>query len=388
MKQQAKETTHFGYREVAVEEKAGLVRGVFESTPDIVDVDDTLEAPQPRLLVSVDRERAARLGVSQSSIVAAIATAMGGEDVSYLHDENSRRPVPIRLELEEGEKADPDVIAHLRVRNAAGDLVPLSEVAHFTMTTREQAIYHKDLLPMVMVTGDLAGELDSPLYGMAAIAGALPGPGEEGGITQFLVRQPPEPWLPSLKWDGEWQITYETFRDMGLAYAVGLILIYLLVVAQFRSYLVPLVIMAPIPLTIIGILPGHAIMQWLTGAGQFTATSMIGMIALAGIIVSSRKTATSSGWVAERIKRSGASGKCHLPCTRRSLFRWLKGGDTVDERKTLLSGIQPAGARCLFVIVKQRCGTALCGTVAGQVGGHRGLSGTPFTAGDADDHWI
>ena len=263
------------------EATARLVRGVFESTADIVDVDDTLEAAQPRLLVSVDRERAARLGVSQSRIVAAIATAIGGEDVSYLHDENSRRPVPIRLELGEGAKADPDVISHLRVRSASGDLVPLSEVAHFTRTTREQAIYHKDLLPMVMVTGDLSGELDSPLYGMAEIAGALPGPEDpENGITQYLVRQPPQPWLPSLKWDGEWQVTYETFRDMGLAYAVGLILIYLLVVAQFRSYRVPLIIMAPIPLTLIGILPGHALL-----GAQFTATSMIGMIALAGIIV-------------------------------------------------------------------------------------------------------
>jgi multidrug efflux pump subunit AcrB len=115
---------------------------------------------------------------------------------------------------------------------------------------------------------------------MAAIASALPDPHEENGITQYLVRQPPEPWLPSLKWDGEWQVTYETFRDMGLAYAVGLVLIYLLVVAQFRSYRVPLIIMAPIPLTLIGILPGHALL-----GAQFTATSMIGMIALAGIIV-------------------------------------------------------------------------------------------------------
>jgi multidrug efflux pump subunit AcrB len=262
------------------EAAARYVRGMFEGTTDIVDVDDTLEAAQSRLLVSVDRARAARLGVSQSAIVAAIATAIRGEDVSYLHTGSSSRPVPIRLELEEGEKADPDLIAHLRVRNAAGELVPLSEVARFTMTTREQAIYHKDLLPMAMVTGDLSGDLDSPLYGMAAIASALPDPHEENGITQYLVRQPPEPWLPSLKWDGEWQVTYETFRDMGLAYAVGLVLIYLLVVAQFRSYRVPLIIMAPIPLTLIGILPGHALL-----GAQFTATSMIGMIALAGIIV-------------------------------------------------------------------------------------------------------
>ena len=263
------------------EATAREVRAVFESTADIVDVDDTLEAPQPRLLVSVDRARAARLGVSQSSIVAAIATAMRGEDVSYLHDETSRRPVPLRLELREAAKADPDAIARLRVRNAAGKLVSLSEVVHFTMTSREQALYHKDLLPMVMVTGDLSGRLDSPLYGMAEIAGALPGGGEQqGGIAQYLIRQPTDPYVPSLKWDGEWQVTYETFRDMGLAYAVGLILIYLLVVAQFRSYSVPLIIMAPIPLTLIGILPGHALLD-----RQFTATSMIGMIALAGIIV-------------------------------------------------------------------------------------------------------
>jgi multidrug efflux pump subunit AcrB len=274
------------------EATARTVRAAFDSTPDIVDVDDTLEAPQQRLLVSVDRQRAARLGVAQSSIVTAIATAIRGEDASYLHDDASRSPVPIRLELDEAAKSDPAVIANLRVRSAAGVLVPLSEVANFELTTKEQAIYHKDLLPMVMVTGDLSGRLDSPLYGMAGIAGALPGVGDGAAeavgnaagmgeaIAQYLVRQPANPYVPSLKWDGEWQVTYETFRDMGLAYAVGLILIYLLVVAQFRSYSVPLIIMAPIPLTLIGILPGHALLD-----RQFTATSMIGMIALAGIIV-------------------------------------------------------------------------------------------------------
>jgi len=263
------------------EATARAVRAAFENTPDIVDVDDTLEAAQERLLVSVDRERAARLGVSQSSIVAAISTAIRGEDASYLHDDTSRRPVPIRLELEESAKADPDAITNLRVRGSSGRLVPLSEVVQITRTTREQSIYHKDLLPMVLVTGDLSGKLDSPLYGMAEIAGDLPEANSPaGGIKQYLIRQPADPYAPSLKWDGEWQVTYETFRDMGLAYAVGLILIYLLVVAQFRSYRIPLVIMAPIPLTLIGILPGHALLD-----RQFTATSMIGMIALAGIIV-------------------------------------------------------------------------------------------------------
>jgi len=161
---------------------------------------------------------------------------------------------------------------------------------------RENVVYHKDLLPVVYVFGDMGGKLDSPLYGMFAIQKQLattypPTPFQgkgatnqtpvPGGLEQYFIKQPQDPYVGySLKWDGEWQVTYETFRDMGLAYAVGLVLIYLLVVAQFKSYLVPLIIMAPIPLTIIGVMPGHALL-----GKQFTATSMIGMIALAGIIV-------------------------------------------------------------------------------------------------------
>ena len=136
---------------------------------------------------------------------------------------------------------------------------------------------------MVYVVGDQAGRIDSPLYGMFAARGKVVGqPLEEGGVLgEYFIRQPSDPYRQyAIKWDGEWQVTYETFRDMGLAYAVGLVLIYLLVVAQFRSYLAPLVIMAPIPLTVIGVMPGHALL-----GANFTATSMIGMIALAGIIV-------------------------------------------------------------------------------------------------------
>ena len=137
---------------------------------------------------------------------------------------------------------------------------------------------------MVYVVGDMAGKLDSPLYGMFDIRGALAGAGAAAGRHAGRILHLASRTIPiagyALKWDGEWQITYETFRDMGLAYAVGLVLIYLLVVAQFKSYLMPLVIMAPIPLTIIGVMPGHALL-----GAQFTATSMIGMIALAGIIV-------------------------------------------------------------------------------------------------------
>jgi multidrug efflux pump subunit AcrB len=262
-------------------EVARTVRGVFESTPDIVDVDDTLEAPQEKWVVVVDRSRAARLGVAQTAVADALAAVLRGADVSYLHDPQARYPVPVRLEFAPGDKADLATLQSLRVRAASGRLVPISEIASFVPATRETTIYHKDLLPVVMVTGDMAGRLDSPLYGMAAIASKLAETPVDGKpLTTYLTRQPELPVEWSLKWDGEWQITYETFRDMGAAYAVGLVLIYLLVVAQFRSYSVPLIIMAPIPLTLIGIMPGHALLD-----KQFTATSMIGMIALAGIIV-------------------------------------------------------------------------------------------------------
>ena len=179
------------------------------------------------------------------------------------------------------DKAQLDSVMMLRVASNTGHLVPLSEVVTVREGLWEKTIYHKDLLPVVFVTGDMAGDLDSPLYGMMDISSAIVEQNTGGvDLEQRYITQPEDPYYYSVKWDGEWQITYETFRDMGLAYSVGLILIYLLVVGQFRSYSVPLIIMAPIPLTIIGVMPGHALL-----GAQFTATSMIGMIALAGIIV-------------------------------------------------------------------------------------------------------
>ncbi|MBL3598552.1 MAG: efflux RND transporter permease subunit [gamma proteobacterium endosymbiont of Lamellibrachia anaximandri] len=258
-------------------EVAWETRRVFENTPDIIDVDDSVEYPSVKFVVQVDRAKAARLGVAQSTVAEALATVLGGEDVSFLHGENLKYAVPIRLEYSDADKADLEQVLSLRVRAQSGTLVPLSEIVQVVPRVREYSIHHKDLMPVVYVTGDMAGETDSPLYGLFGISDQLNG---DGGVEQWFLSQPENPYEYSLKWDGEWQITYETFRDMGIAYSVGLLMIYLLVVAQFRSYLVPLVIMAPIPLTIIGILPGHALM-----GAQFTATSLIGMIALAGIIV-------------------------------------------------------------------------------------------------------
>lgn len=258
------------------------LRNIFAATEGVVDLDDSVEATQQKLTLVVDRQRAAQLGVNQVSVVDAISAALKGEDVSYLHVENAKYPVPVRLELAEKDKSRIEGVLAIKVRNQQGVLISLSDFVEVKQGILENAIYHKDLLPVVFVTADVAGGLDSPLYGMFDIFGRLADTPLSYGkaIKQYLVEQPENPYRFSIKWDGEWQITYETFRDMGIAYAVGMILIYLLVVVQFRSYVVPLIIMAPIPLTIIGVMPGHA----LFGA-QFTATSMIGMIALAGIIV-------------------------------------------------------------------------------------------------------
>ncbi|MCP4768991.1 MAG: efflux RND transporter permease subunit [Gammaproteobacteria bacterium] len=260
------------------------IRAVLEQTDGIVDVDDSSETRSERWVLAIDREKATRLGLNQADIANTVATLVGGEDVGYLHSGKRKYPVPLHIELAEGDKADIGSILSLKLRSSGQALVPLSEVVTLQQTTNDVSIYHKDLLPVVYVSADMAGDVDSPLYGMfevfARLQNEIVSPRLDRPIEQYLVSQPENPYQYSLKWDGEWQVTYETFRDMGLAYSVGLLLIYLLVVAQFKSYSVPLVIMAPIPLTVIGVLPGHA----LFGA-QFTATSMIGMIALAGIIV-------------------------------------------------------------------------------------------------------
>jgi len=255
---------------------AKRIRKSFSETNDVTDIDDSIEAETLRWSIDIDKQRAALLGLNQRQIVSAVNTVLNGEDISYLHAPYSKYPLPIRIEFGTENKSDINAVADLKLRNNRGVLISLSEVVSFSKVPLEHAIYHKDMLPVVYVTGDVAGELDSPLYGMFDIYDAL----DKQGIDQNLIQQPEHPYNYSVKWDGEWQITYETFRDMGIAYAVGMILIYLLVVAQFRSYVVPLIIMAPIPLTIIGVMPGHAFL-----GVQFTATSMIGMIALAGIIV-------------------------------------------------------------------------------------------------------
>ncbi len=257
------------------------VRKDFEHTAGIVDIDDSVDAPAPRLVLHVERQKAALLGVSQQAIARTVALALHGYDATYVHLGRERNPIPVRLELSPADQAHITKVLTLRVRAEGGALVPLSSVVQVEPRTWQQPIFHRDLLPVTYVTGDMAGRIDSPLYGMFSIAALLHRDPPAGvHVVQHFIQPPSNPNQFAIKWGGEWQITYDTFRDMGIAYSVGLALIYLLIVAQFGSYVVPLIIMAPIPLTVIGVLPGHA----LFGA-QFTATSMIGMIALAGIIV-------------------------------------------------------------------------------------------------------
>ena len=257
---------------------AKKIKQEFAKVDAIVDLDDTIEAETTRFIVHIDREKAAHLGVSQASIVSAMTTALGCEDASYLHSDTARYPIPVRLGFSNKDKISPQQFLQLKVRSISGVLVPIRDLVHVEETTLEKTRYHKDLLPVVYVTADGVGTTDSPLYAMFSTMANISEQYPE--LEQALTSQPDNPYINSIKWDGEWQITYETFRDMGIAYGVGLIVIFLLIVGQFRSYAMPLVIMAPIPMTLIGIMPGHALL-----GAQFTATSMIGMIALAGIIV-------------------------------------------------------------------------------------------------------
>ena len=250
----------------------------FAATPLLVDIDSTVEAPQPRWQLVADQQKAALLGVSVEAINQTLQMAVSGHTATFVRDDHKRQLTPVELQLGEGVLANWTALGQLPVVSQTGQLIALSELTRKVETTRENTIYRKDLRPVVFVTADLAGGPDSPLYGMLDVKAVLSQ--GDAAPTQQLFSVPTDTDQISIKWDGEWQITFETFRDMGIAYGVGLIMIYLLVVAQFKSYGVPLMIMAPIPLTIIGIMPGH----WLLGV-QFTATSMIGMIALAGIIV-------------------------------------------------------------------------------------------------------
>jgi multidrug efflux pump subunit AcrB len=262
------------------------VRRLFESTPGVVDVDDYIEADQVKYLFTVDRAKAALAGIPSDEIVQTLRMALEGTHIGLVHIPQEKSPVQIMLRLPLAERTGLEHIGEIGLRTTAGGIVQLSELLTVEQTIQDKAIYHKNQKPVVYVVADVGGpgaeKAESPVYGVLGVGKQIEAyrPPEGYRVEQYYAAQPWSEDMITMKWDGEWHITYETFRDMGIAFGVAMLLIYLLIVGQFQSFLTPIIIMAPIPLTLIGILPGH----WLT-ASYFTATSMIGFIALAGIIV-------------------------------------------------------------------------------------------------------
>ncbi|MFY8089085.1 MAG: efflux RND transporter permease subunit, partial [Rubrivivax sp.] len=276
----------YGPDEAGRQALARRIADGFSQAPDIVGVDTSLQENAPRAYLRVNRARAESLGIPMQAIAQTVHGALSGLDAAYLHDGQSKFPVPVRLQLPRADQRGLDALLALPLRAGDGRLVPLSELVRVERDVIDKPLLTKNLLGVSYVFADVAAggpTPDSPLYGLFGLrstvqAAALP---DTGLVGEYWIRQPTDAYRQyAIKWDGESQITYDTFRDMGAAYGVGLVLIYLLAVAQFKRYLTPLIIMAPIPLTIIGVMPGHALL-----GAPFTATSMIGMIALAGIIV-------------------------------------------------------------------------------------------------------
>ncbi len=263
-------------------ELAAQLRSMLEKTPGVVDVDWYVEDPQPEMLFHFNRLKASMAGVSIAEAQQAVALGISGAQAGLLHAADEAEDVPIKLRLPLGERSSIESLSRLRVSSATGKLVPLGELGYWEKSSRERNIYHKNLMPVVYVTADVAGREESPVYPILNMDEQITKMKLPEGyrLQTYTAQQPSETNRLGMKWDGEWHITYEVFRDLGLAFAAVLVLIYILVVAWFQSFKTPLVIMAAIPFSLVGILPGH----WAMGA-FFTATSMIGFIAGAGIVV-------------------------------------------------------------------------------------------------------
>jgi multidrug efflux pump subunit AcrB len=274
------------------ERRAALAREVkrlMGETAGVVDIDWYVEDPQPKVRYVVDRTKAAMHGISAEDIARALQLAARGEAVDLLHAPAEREDVPILLELPAATRGRPEELLALQLRSGrdpAGPLVPLRELVTLERATAGPNLYRKNLKPVTYVTADVAGVVESPAYAMFSLDAALRKldarqyGATEAALPIYHLNTPVEDQGPALKWDGEWHITLEVFRDLGIAFAAVLVLIAMLMVGWFRSYLTPLVVMAAIPFSLVGILPAH----WAMGA-FFTATSMIGFMAGAGIVV-------------------------------------------------------------------------------------------------------
>jgi len=277
---------------------ATKVREIFKNTEGVVDVDWYVEEDQPKARFIVDKEKAALHGISSETISQALRMAVGGVSVDLVHMPREKEDVDLVVEMPRSLRTSPEELLSLWVRSGDANalpepggvsklpLVPLRELVKVEYTTADKSIYHKNLMPVTYVIGDVAGVIESPVYAILKMNTAIRSlnPADFGGSTSKLAiynaNLPFSDLEPSMKWDGEWQITIEVFRDLGLAFCVVLVLIYALMVGWFRSFVIPLVVMAAIPFSLIGILPAHGLLN-----AFFTATSMIGFMAGAGIVV-------------------------------------------------------------------------------------------------------
>ena len=277
---------------------AAEVKKIFEETTGVVDVDWYVEADQPKARFVVDKEKAALNGISADTISRTLAIATRGQSVDLIHQPRENEDVNIFLELPNREKSSPEQLLSLRVRSGDANalpepgsgvmtpLVPLRELVRVDRMTEDKSIYHKNLMPAVYVMADVAGEVESPVYAILEMNNRLAELnasdfcGAAGGVEIYNATMPFTDFQPAIKWDGEWHITIEVFRDLSLAFAAVLVLIYLLMVGWFGSFITPLVVMAAIPFSLVGILPAHGLM-----GAFFSAPSMIGFMAGAGIVV-------------------------------------------------------------------------------------------------------
>ena len=261
---------------------AAQILSIFEKTDGVVDADWYVEDAQPKQTWRVDREKAALNGVSTSDVAKTMMIASAGMSAGLLHVDSAKEDVPVMLRVDRATRSDLDRLRSLKVMGRTGNLVPLAELVRVENSEVEKSIYHKNLMPVTYVTADVAGAMESPVYAILDLGPKISKIPVDGGyeIEQYTAHQPFDDVKYSMKWDGEWHITYEVFRDLGIAFAAVLVLIYVLVVGWFQSFLTPLIIMAAIPFSLVGILPAHGMM-----GAFFTATSMIGFIAGAGIVV-------------------------------------------------------------------------------------------------------
>ena len=261
---------------------ARQIRERFRETKGVVDVDWYVEDDQPKYTLAVDQAKSALSGISVEDVARTLQVASGGLSVGLLHVDSEKQDIPLTVRLDRASRSDLERMKSLKLTGRQGQRVALGELVHQTLSVEDKSIYHKNLMPVTYVTADIAGEIESPVYAVLALGPKIDEIKIPQGyqIEQHMAALPTDSDRYSMKWDGEWHITYEVFRDLGIAFAAVLILIYGLVVGWFQSFLTPLIIMAAIPFSLVGIVPAHGLLQ-----AFFTATSMIGFIAGAGIVV-------------------------------------------------------------------------------------------------------